>query len=396
MKSKKLTLGFEGKSLHVLFTGLPCPKVLSGGDQLFLDIAPRLPKEIKIIVITPHFAKEHWSDIDHPNIEFKFLPPNRFESKASPFLVFFSYLVRSWQVYWILRKEKIQTIYSCSDIAYADIWPAFLVARGNPRIKWLSRVYHVLLPPKDRQGNYLINIVAFRLQRLSFWMMRKRSSTILALNSKLHDELLDLGFPKDRLGILGAGIDFRKINAFKPLKKYPYDVVVLGRLAPVKGIFDTVKIWKKIHTTNPSIELAWIGDGGDIYRKKLNERLAENSLTSSFHLLGFVDKEEVYSILQSAKVFLCPDHENGWGLAVCEAMASGLPVVSYDLDIFGGVYKKGFVSVPLFDTDSFADELIKLLNNNSKRKKVARDAVEQAKRFDHKQVVDDLVEYLNG
>lgn len=393
MKTKQIS-DFKGKSIHVLFTGLVYREVVTGGDQLFLDIAPRLPKEIKIVIVTPHFAKKHWQHIKQPNIEFRFLPPNMFEFKANPIAIFLSYVIRAWQVHRVLGKEKIQNIYSCSDIAYADIWPAYFAVGKNPKIKWLSRIYHVLLPPSDRQGNYLVNVVAFRLQRLSFWMMKKRSSTIFALNKKLHGELLEIGLPKKKLGVLGAGIDFQTINSFKPTKKYPYDVAVLGRIAPVKGIFDTVKIWKKVHATYPDAKLAWIGGGSENYQKKINEQLEENSLTSTFNLLGYIDKDEVYNVLRSAKVFLCPDHENGWGLAVCEAMASGLPVVSYDLDIFGGVYQKGYKSVTLFDTDSFADEIIKLLGNEEKRKKMAKDAVDQAKEFDHQQVIDDLVAYL--
>jgi glycosyltransferase involved in cell wall biosynthesis len=390
----KKNLEYEEKSLHVLFTGLVSPKMLSGGDQLFLDIAPRLPKDIKVIIITPYFAKEHWDNIDSPNLEFRFLPSNLFDLKDNPLLIFLSYTIRSWQTYRILKKEKIQTIYSCSDIAYADIWPAYFAVGRDARIKWLSRIYHVLLPPNSRQGNHLTNTIAFRLQRLSFWMMKKRSSTIFALNQRLYDEVSALGFQKKKLAILGAGIDFQAINSFKPTKKYPYDIAVLGRIAPVKGIFDTVKIWKKVHNVIPSAQLAWIGGGGENYQKKLSDLLVENSLENTFHLTGFIDKDEAYNILKSAKVFLCPDHENGWGLAVCEAMASGLPVVSYNLDIFGGIYKKGFKSVELYDTDSFANEIIALLNSEAKRKKVANDAVEQAKQFDHQQVIDDLVDYL--
>lgn len=382
------------KSVHVLFTGLVSSDVVTGGDQLFLDIAPRLPKDLKIIIVTPHFAKKHWDNIDQSNIEFRLLPSNIFDLKSNPLLIFLSYVIRSWQVYWILRKEKIQTIYSCSDIAYADIWPAFFLTKKAPEIKWLSRIYHVLLPPNDRQGSRIVNVVAFRLQRLSFWMMKKRSTTIFALNQKLYDEVLAIGFPKKKLGILGAGIDFKAINGFKRLKKYDYDVAVLARIAPVKGIFDAVKIWKKVHAAKPNARLVWIGGGGEQYKKKLTKQLIEQSLDSTFHLAGFVKKEEAYSMLKSSKVFLCTDHENGWGLAVCEAMASGLPVVSYDLDIFGSVYKKGFKSVPLFDTDSFANELIALLDHEEARKKLAKDAISQAKDYDHQHVIDDLVPYL--
>lgn len=383
------------KSIHVLFTGLVSPKMLSGGDQLILDIAPRLPEDMRVVIITPSFAKNHWKNVNRKNIEYRFLKPNIFDQKEGAIATFLSYVIRSWQVNKILRHEKIQTIYSCSDIAYADIWPAYRAAANNPKIKWLSRIYHVLLPPNERQGSYLVNFIAFRLQRLSFWMMKRGSSKIMALNKKLYDEVYNLGFPKNKLAILEAGIDFKAISSFRPSKKHPYDIVVLGRIAPVKGVFDAVKIWEIVHSTYPELQLAWIGGGPENYKSAVHEQLVEKALTDSFHMLGFLDKKEVYNILKSAKIFLCPDHENGWGLAVCEAMALGLPVVSYNLDIFGGVYKKGFVSAPLFDTESFANKIIELIDDAKKRTKIAMDARDQASKFDHKRVVNDLVKLLD-
>ncbi len=385
---------FKGKSMHVLYTGLIQAKVLSGGDQLFLDIAPRLPKDISITVITPHFAKEHWDKIDKSNIKFKYLKPNRFDFKDRPILIFMGYIVRAWQTYKILKKEKIQTIYSCSDIAYADVWPAYLITRSRPDVKWLSRIYHVLLPPQKRHGSYLVNVIAYRLQRVSFWMMRKHSTTIFALNKKLYDEVLDLGMPKSKLAILEAGIDFNYIHNFKPAKKYPYSLVLFGRLAPVKGIYDAVKIWKKVHDQKPELKLAWIGHGAEQYRSKMEELLKANSITDSFTMTGFVDKEEAFGILQSANIFLCTDHEIGWGLAVCEAMASGLPVVSYEQDVFGSVYKQGYSSVELFNTDKFADEVLRLLDKPKERSKMAKEAVVQASEFDHQKIINELLPYL--
>lgn len=383
------------KTLHVLFTGLVFPKVVTGGDQLFLDIAPRLPKNIKITVITPHFSKEYWKDIDTSNITFKFLPKNPFEFKSNPLLIFLSYVIRAVQTYRILKKEPhLQTIYSCSDIAYADIWPAYFVMGKGQDVSWLTRVYHILLSPKERQGNYVTNAVAYYLQRLSFGMMKKRSTTIFALNKKLHSQLLELGFPKETTAILEAGIDYRAIKKYKIGKKYSYDVAVLGRLTPVKGIYDAVDMWSKVHEAMPDATLAWMGGGSPEIKAKVERQLEERGLSSTFSLLGYVDKDQVYDVMKSAKVFLCPDHENGWGLAVCEAMASGLPVVSYDLDIFGNVYKKGFVSSPLFDTSALADNVVHLLEDPAEQKVMSKDASAQAAEFDHDKVIKDLVPYL--
>jgi glycosyltransferase involved in cell wall biosynthesis len=52
--------------------------------------------------------------------------------------------------------------------------------------------------------------------------------------------------------------------------------------------------------------------------------------------------------MKASKVFLFPSRFEGWGLAVGEALACGLPVVCYDLpalrEIFGGCKSVFFVA----------------------------------------------------
>jgi len=71
-------------------------------------------------------------------------------------------------------------------------------------------------------------------------------------------------------------------------------------------------------------------------------------------------------------------------------MACRLPVVTYNQDVFGGVYKKGYVSVPLYDTDALAKAIIDLYRDEKSRQKIAKDALAQAKEFDHDRVVSKL------
>lgn len=383
--------------VHILFTGFVSKSSLSGGDQLILDLVPRLSAKLDITIITPNFAAKYWNSLKRKNVKIITLPTNRFDFSSNPISTFISYTIRAFQVFRILRKEnEIETIYSCSDVAYADIWPAYLMVGRNKRIKWISRIYHVLLKPGRRQGNYFTNVFAFYLQRLSFWMMKKRSRYVLALNKKLRKEVLNLGFSSNKTGVVGAGVDFDKISSYKAGRRYDYDVVAMGRISPVKGIFDAVKFWKKVHEHNPKYKMGWIGEGNENYTIKFKSMLRKEGLEESFILLGFIDKREVLNILKSAKVFICPDHENGWGLAVCEAMSCGLPVVSYNIDIFGGVYKQGFISAKLFDTDGFARNLIKILEDKDLRNKLGKEAYWQASEFDHDKVVEELMRYLNS
>lgn len=384
------------KTIHVLSTGLVSKNFLSGGDQLFLDIAPRIQKNIKIIVIAPHFmtGEFYWGKKTNSNIELRLLPKNIFDLNLNPINVFLSYVIRAIQTYKILKNEDVQTMYSCSDIAYADIWPAYLIARKNKDIKWLSRVYHILLNPKNRQGSGPVNFIAYHLQRLSFLLMKKQSSTVFALNEKLKKELINLGFPYYKVDTLGAGIDFRKINSHKSKNKYNYNIVAMGRVAPVKGIYDMVEAWRLVHSKNPNLKFAWIGYGADKYTQKMKNMIIDYGLQDSFSLLGFLDKEDAYDILQSADVFVCSDHEIGWGLAVCEAMASELPVVSYDLDVFGSVYSKGYLSSKIFNTQGLAENILNLVSDNKLRKKLSEEAVLQASEFDHESVLNKLVKFI--
>ena len=157
-----------------------------------------------------------------------------------------------------------------------------------------------------------------------------------------------------------------------------------------------VKIWKHVHNHNPKWKLAWIGTGNDAYTIKLKTLINENGLKNSFYLLGYLEKEDVFNVFKSSKLFLCPDHENGWGLAVSEAMSLGLPVVSFNIDIFGSVYKKGFRSVRIYDSKNFAKEVINILENKKLRKELSSEAISQASEFNLDTVAEQLITFLKN
>ena len=62
-------------------------------------------------------------------------------------------------------------------------------------------------------------------------------------------------------------------------------------------------------------------------------------------------------------------------------MASGLPVVGYNLEIFGDVFKNGFITVPVGNKELFAQKIIYLLNNEEKYTKLSREATVQAQKM---------------
>lgn len=355
---------------------------LSGGDRLFEEMVKRIPRKFTLEVITSPFGSKHWRD-SKLKIAIRIIKPNQFEEKNDPFSVFFSYLIRITQTSILLlkRDKNLEIIYSSTNIL-PDVLPAFIAKLRNPKAIWIARIHHLIPPPPKREGKLLVNIVSYLMQRLSLFCMRRRADLTIVLNKDLYKHLIKIGFSKNRIAVLEAGIDFKRINEYRPKKTELFDGIYLGRLHTAKGVFDTIDIWKKVAARQKDAKLAIIGTGPDYLRNELEAKIKMGGLANSIEILGYLPEDKVYDHLKSAKVFLFTDHEAGWGLAVAEAMSCGLPVVGYDIGILGDIFKDGFRVVKLGDTRKFAQEIIQLLENAIERERLAHQALSQAKDLD--------------
>ena len=83
-----------------------------------------------------------------------------------------------------------------------------------------------------------------------------------------------------------------------------------------------------------------------------------------------VDVENEYI---NSSIFVQPSRTEGFGLVLVEAMACGLPVVSFDCEngprSIITESEDGFLINP-YDVDSFADRLVQLINDGELRKKM--------------------------
>ncbi|MFH1895951.1 MAG: glycosyltransferase, partial [bacterium] len=173
-----------------------------------------------------------------------------------------------------------------------------------------------------------------------------------------------------------------------------YDAVFVGRLSRTKGVYDLLDIWEQVCKVYPQASLAVVGGGPATLRVELKKLAGDKGLAENIDFLGFVSNEKKYAALKSAQVFLLTSHEEGWGIVVAEAMVCGLPVVGYDLDIFGAVYKRGFLTAPLFDTQAFAKQVLTLLGSSSKHATLASQALAESARFDNSLIASQFAKTL--
>lgn len=363
--------------IAVLETGHSSQIYLAGGDKVLEAMVRHLPPKFSFNVIAPQIGIKHWQE-SRLNINSSILPRTIFDNKPAPFYVFITYCIRVWQSFWRLRSIEIDIVYSSTHVL-PDVLPAYFLKLLKADIFWALKIHHLVPDPLHRSGNFFVNIVSYLMQKLTLLCMRYKCDMIFVNNTQLLEQLASLGVSKEKMRILGNGIEYAKIAQSPILRQTKqYRAIYLGRLHPAKGVFDTIPIWEKVVSKIPSATLAIIGEGQDEVKHILYQRIRSNNLAKQIHVLGFVPNDQLFSLLKKAKVFLFTDHEAGWSLAVAEAMACGLPVVGYKLPIFENVYKQGFITVEKYNTNLFAEKVILLLQNKKLWKRVSGEAKNQA------------------
>ena len=142
----------------------------------------------------------------------------------------------------------------------------------------------------------------------------------------------------------------------------------------------------------PNAKLAMIGEGylEEEIKKKIKALNLENNIT----LYGFTDGSEKIKIFKSAKIVLHPAIYDSGGMAPCEAMACGLPGVSFDLPALRTYYPKGMLKTPCFDLKGFAENILKLLNDQDLYMKLSKEAIELAKEWDWDKRAKELLDAI--
>ncbi len=150
---------------------------------------------------------------------------------------------------------------------------------------------------------------------------------------------------------------------------------------PHKRVEHCLHAAAELRTTLPGIRLVVVGDGWWSDRLKAEaQRLGVDDLTE---FTGFVNETRKHELLAQSWVLALPSLKEGWGLAVVEAAAHGIPAVAYHSA--GGVTESivdGVTGV-LADDDvrAFTDALRQLLTDGDQRQSLGAAARDRAKCF---------------
>ena len=105
-------------------------------------------------------------------------------------------------------------------------------------------------------------------------------------------------------------------------------IVSLARLHPKKGVDLLIAAF---HRVAPAARLGWrlviAGDGEAAYVERLRRLAGEGDAADAIDFVGWLDSERRASVLARARLLALPSHQENFGIAVAEAMASGVAVM---------------------------------------------------------------------
>ncbi len=225
---------------------------------------------------------------------------------------------------------------------------------------------------------------AVRAARNHFSALRhaiyRRQDGYVAISPQLAEAARAGGVPAARLRTIPQGVDLERhrpcvdraaLRRTLGLAEEGPLFVFLGSLVERKGIDVLLAAWERIHARAPAARLVLVGRdrfaddaAAEAFLRRALERLPA-SAAAGVSRVGVRDDAERF--LQAADAFLFPSRREGFGTAIIEAMACGLPCVVAELPgITDFIFPKppdgaGGVVVPQEDPAALADAALALL-----------------------------------
>lgn len=181
-----------------------------------------------------------------------------------------------------------------------------------------------------------------RLKWVSFRMIERRilrgAACIHYTSEQERIEAAELGMT-GRSVVVPLGVD---LEPFEDLARHGWlrqrapdlagrtIILFLSRLDRKKGLDLLLDAFAQVLPSRPELALVIAGAGDQGFERALRDRATHLGVQDHVLWAGFLDETEKLAALADTDVFVLPSYSENFGMAVVEALASGLPVVVSD------------------------------------------------------------------
>lgn len=177
------------------------------------------------------------------------------------------------------------------------------------------------------------------------------------------------------------------IDASEPSPINQKICVAIGRFSPQKNFIDLIRAWNSTRARKQGWKLRIIGAGEQ--KNMLESEISKLNLQDTIEMLPL--QKNVVEQYKNASLYAMSSHHEGLPLVLIEAMAMGLPIVSYDCptgpaDIIS--HEKTGLLVPYMNVEALGEALDKVMLDEDLRKKFHEESLKEVEKFSVKTIVD--------
>jgi glycosyltransferase involved in cell wall biosynthesis len=217
------------------------------------------------------------------------------------------------------------------------------------------------------------------------------ASHLIGVSLQVKQHLIDQGVPAAKISVVYNGLpglehvpDREKIRAEMGISASTYCFGTIARVTPSKGIEYAIRAIAEmgklcpLDEAVPSVCYLVVGDGDGL--EGCRQLAKELGLDEKVRFLGY--RKDIEVCLAAMDLFLFPSLKEAMGIALVEAMRSGLPVVATNI---GGipevVTEECGILVPPKEPIEMARKALEIVQNPARRSRMADAARTRASRF---------------
>lgn len=216
----------------------------------------------------------------------------------------------------------------------------------------------------------------------------KRAARIIAVSQSTANDIHEvLRIPYERIVVVNQGADerFRPApqeaqNAVRDRYRLPRRYILYyGTIEPRKNLARLIHAWERIaRGCEPDLVLA----GRLGWKTEAIEDVARRTpLTKRIHFPGFIEEDDLPALISAADVVALPSLYEGFGNAIQEGMACGVPVLTSNVSSMPEVAGGAALLVDPHDVDAIAEGLKRLIEDERLRGELIEKGFERARQL---------------
>lgn len=225
-----------------------------------------------------------------------------------------------------------------------------------------------------------------KFQLLIAQFLLTRANGVRVVSQRVRTSVLALGVTPDKITRVPILVDakmFREgiasFDLHRTYANFSHIILSIGRLQPEKNYAKLIKAFARVARIHDDAMLLIVGSGP--LREQLISLTRTLGIEKSVVIIPWA--RDVVSYYKTSDIYIQPSLYEGWGLAVVEAMASGLPVVMTDVGCAGEVVRNeetGIV-VPTGDEEALVHAINRLLEDAALRGTLSNNGREEGKKL---------------